>query len=389
VRTFRFALIGAAVAAPAAAQPVQFSAVASSEIGYAVNPFLAPGVTEGTMLASASIEPRLFYQDARSTTTVQGKYNRETYLHDFGHSDSGAIGLIRTDMLSQFLTSTVSANYSTTNQATINDPSLPLNDPLDIGRRTRTLTGSYQLQWQATARDQLSYGAQATHVTYGSRGDTNVGLGALASGYTQYAVNAGYNRVLDARTTVGAQVSLSSTRSSIYPDSRVIQPSLTAKRQLNAVWEIDGHVGVVFQHIEGPFASSTTSLGAGLNLCGAYPRTRICFQASHDTQPSGYGSLRKETSITVHLNHELDAHSRVTLNAQYLKDSGGGFPTVAGNLLVTNTKAVLASAEYDHDLTQRVSAGFGGRFQQRDLNAFPTGRSYSGSIHVKAKLGRM
>lgn len=389
MRALHLALLGAAVAAPAAAQPVQFSAVATSEIGYAVNPFLVPGVTEGSILAAVGIEPKLLYQTARSTTTLQGKYNRENYLNRFGHSDSGEIGLVRTDLLSQFLTSTLTGTYTTTNQARINDPAVAASDPLDIGRRTKTLAGSYQLQWQATARDQLSYGAQASHRSYGTGRSLGPGLGSLVSNYTQYSANAGYNRLLDARTTIGAQVSVSSTRSKIYPDSRVIQPSLTAKRQLNAIWEIDGHVGVVLQHVKGPFASSSTSLGLGLNLCGTYPRSTICIQASRDTQPSGYGSLREQTSVSVHLTHELDEHSRIRVNAQYLKDSSNDLPTVTGVRVVNNAKAFLGMAEYDRDLTPRISAGFGGRFQQRDLSTIGTGRSYGGSIHVRAKLGRM
>jgi len=40
------------MASPATAQSVQFSAVAQSEIGYETNPFLASGVTKGTVFAS-------------------------------------------------------------------------------------------------------------------------------------------------------------------------------------------------------------------------------------------------------------------------------------------------------------------------------------------------
>jgi len=44
--SYRLVLFGAALASSAAAQPVQFSAVVQSEIGYATNPFLAAGVTK-------------------------------------------------------------------------------------------------------------------------------------------------------------------------------------------------------------------------------------------------------------------------------------------------------------------------------------------------------
>ena len=386
MKYFRLVLLGAAIAAPATAQSVQFSAVAGSEIGYATNPFLASGVTKGTIFASASIAPRLFYETARSTTTLDGKYSREAYINNFGHTDSGTIELVRTDQLSQYLGSTLTANFETSNRATIDDPNQIVTDPLNIGRRTRTIMGSYGLQWQATARDQVSYGAQVSHLSYG--GSQIGGLGGVPSNYTQYGVNAAYNHSVDARTAVGAQVTLSTVRSQFYPDSRTIQPALTAKRQLTAVWEIDGHVGMVFSRIEGPFAKSTTSLGIGVNLCGEYPRTHVCLKFSRDTQPSGYGPLRTASSIDGELTHQLDEHSRISLNAEFVRDSSDGFSAV-GSQLLRNTKLLQGSADYDHDVTRRVSAGFGGQYRWRSLSGYPAARSYTGTVHVKAKLGRI
>jgi len=374
------------MAAPAAAQSVQFNAVAQSEIGYGTNPFLAPGLTEGSIFSSLSIAPNLIYQTARSTTTLQGKYSRDSYLHDFGHSDSGNVGLVRADQLTQFLSQTLTANFETTNRNTITDPTVAITDPLDVGRRTKTLSGAYQLQWQATARDQLSYGTQVTHQSYGASKDP--ALGSVLSSFTQYGVNGGYTHVLDARTSIGAQVSVSSVRSKIYPDSRSIQPSLTAKRQLTAAWEVDGHVGVVFSHIDGPFAKSSTSLGLGLNLCGAYPRTHLCLKVSRDTAPSGFGPLRTTTSAAVNLAEDLSEHSHLILNAQYLKDSSGSFSRT-GVPALRNTDAVVGTATYDRDLTQRISAGFGGKYQSRTLTGFSDAHSYEATVHVKAKLGRM
>ena len=386
MKPLRLALLGVAIAAPAAAQPVQFSAIAESEIGYGTNPFLAPDVTKGSMFASLSIQPRLFYQTARSTTALQGKYSRESYFNGFGYTDAGSVGLVRTDQLTQYLGTTLTASYVTTNRDTINDPDQVIVDPLNIGRRTRTFAGAYQLQWQASARDQLTYGAQISHLSYGS--SQTPGIGAIPSNYTQYGVNAGYNHVVDARTTVGAQVGLNMNKSRIYPDSRTVSPALTAKRQLSAAWEIDGHVGVTFSRIEGPFARSNTSLSLGVNLCGTYPLWHMCLNLSRDTQPSGYGPLRTTDAIGIQVARTLDEHSRISLNARYTKNASGKFETV-GPQTLNDGKVLLASADYDRDITQRISAGFGGQYRSRDISTTPTARSYTATIHVKAKLGRM
>lgn len=381
------ALLGAAVAAPAAAQSVQFSAIAEGQIGYGTNPFLAPDVTEGSAFVSASVAPRLFYQTARSTTTLQGQYKRDTYLHDFGYTDSGTVGLIRTDQLTQYLGTTLTASFVTTNQNTITDPNQVIVNPLDVGRRTKTLQGSYQLQWQASARDQLSSGATISHQTYGN-GKTS-GVSTVASDYTQVGANVGYNHAVDARTTVGAQVSLSAIHSQLYPNSRTIQPALTVKRQLSAAWEVDGHVGVILSHVEGPLARSSTSLGLGLNLCGTYPRTHICFRINRDTSPSGYGPLRTTNSVTAELSHNLTEHSHLTFQAQYAKDNSDSVAALPTSPIVRDSKFLLGSAEYDRDITQRISAGFGGKYKQRELTGYPDAHSYEATIHVRAKLGRM
>ena len=386
MKPLRLALIGAAMAAPASAQSVQFSAVADSEIGYATNPLLAPGVTKGSVFVSASIQPRLFYQTARSTTALQGKYSREKYFNGFGYTDAGSISLVRTDQLTQYLGTTLTASYTTTNRDTFKDPEQVILDPLNIGRRTRTFSGAYQLQWQASARDQLTYGAQISHLSYGS--GQIAGIGGIPSNYTQYGVNAGYNHVVDARTTVGAQIAVNMNKSKIYPDSRTISPAVTAKRQLSAAWEVDGHVGVNVSRIDGPLARTSTSLGVGVNLCGTYPLWHVCFNLSRDTQPSGYGPLRTVDAIGIQVVRSLDEHSRISLSGRFTKNASGKFE-VLGQRPLSDGKAFFASADYDRDITERISAGFGGQYRSRDLSAEPLARSYSATIHLKAKLGRM
>lgn len=385
----RLVLLAAAMSAPAAAQSVQFSAVAGTEVGYATNPFLASGVDKGGLTASASIAPRLQYQTARSNTILLGRYERQIYSNGFGYSDDGSVGVTRTDQLSQFLSSTLTGSYLTSNRDTINDPDAAISNPFDVGRRTKTLAGSDQLQWQASARDQISFGSQISHQSYGK--SETAGLDAVASEYTQYGTNASYNHNLDARTSIGAQVNVSAVRSALYPDSRTIQPALTARRQINAIWVVDGHIGVVFSRVEGPLPKSTKSLGLGLNLCGTYPRTNICVKLSRDTAPSGFGPLRTTSSIAVNVRQDLTERSHLGFTATFVRDSSGAFETAPAIPVQTvrNGKLLTETVSYDRDITQRISAGFGGQLKWRELSGYQQSRSYQGTIHVTAKLGRM
>lgn len=388
MKSFRFVLLAMAAATPAAAQQLQFSAVAQGNLGYGSNPFVRGGVTQASGFASGSFAPSLVYQTARSTTTLDGSYSRNQYFTLFGHTDSALASLKRVDLLTAHLVSTLSASFTSTNNATITDPAAIDNEPLNIGRRTYHSSGQYQLQWQASAKDQISYGAQIEHSSYGDATKSAIS-NLAASSYTQYAVNAGYNHLVDARTTIGAQVAVSTVRSKLYPDSRTIQPSLTAKRQLNAIWEIDGHVGVVLQHVYGPFANSTTAIGYGVNLCGTYPRTHLCVNAQHQTSPSGYGALRTNSSVGVDLTHDITEHSHIVLSASYYKTSSSKALLGPGAALAPKARALIASEQYDRDLTQRLSAGFGATYQWRDSGLSGSGHAVSASVHLRAKLGRL
>lgn len=380
-------LLAMGAAAPAAAQHVQFSGILQGDLGYGTNPFVRGGVTQASGFASGSFKPSLVYQTARSTTTLDGSYSRDQYFRLFGHRDTTLASLKRVDLLTEQLVSTLSGSFSSTNSATIADPAAINNEPLNIGRRVYHSSGQYQLQWQASAKDQFVYDAGIDHTSYGSGGQNAV-HSLSASPYTQYFVSGGYNRSIDARTTVGAQVTLSAVKSKFYPDSRTVQPSLTAKRQLNAIWEVDGHVGVVLQHVTGPFASSSTSISYGLNLCGVYPHTHLCIAAQHQTAPSGYGALRTNTSVSLNLSHDLTEHSRIEIAASYYKTSADR--SLLGQIGVAdNARAFLASEQYDRDLTQRLSAGFGATYQWRDSAISGSGRSVSASVHLRAKLGRL
>lgn len=380
-------LLTMAAATPAMAQQIQFSAILQGNLGYGTNPFVRGGVTQGSGFAQGSFAPSLVYQTARSTTTLEGTYNRSQYFTLFGHTDSALASLKRVDLVTAHLTSTLSGSFTSTNNATITDPAAIDNEPLNIGRRTYHTIGAYQLQWQASAKDQFVYGAQIEHSSYGN-GNKSGFTRLAASSYTQYAVNGGYSHAIDARTTVGAQVALSTVRSKLYPDSRTVQPSLTAKRQFSAIWEIDGHVGVVLQHVSGPFARSTTAIGYGVNLCGTYPRSHLCVSAQHQTSPSGYGALRTNSSVNLDFTHDLTEHSHIVISASYYKTSSDkALLGPAG--IAANARALLASEQYDRDLTQRLSAGFGATYQWRDSGISGSGHAVSASVHLKAKLGRL
>lgn len=377
-------LLGAAaLTAPAAAQSVELSARVKGDLGYGTNPFLRAGESRGTGLFTGLFAPRLAYETPRSTTALAGSYSRDQYFSNFGYTDSLGIHLTRNDRLSEYLTSNLTAGYTTSNRTTIVDEEAFVGEPFDLGRRTRSVNADEQLSWQASATDHFVAGADFRHQSYGQRSSIP---GAIASNYTTYSGNVGYDRVINARTSIGAEAILSVSHSARYPDSRTIQPAVTVKRQFSPAWSLDGHLGVVIQHVSGPFPQPGASLGYGLNLCGDYPHTHVCFSADHGTSATGYGSLRTQTSVSATLSRDLTEHSHVSFSARYYKSGGD---RVLGPLVARSTKAATATGDYDRDLTQRISAGFGGRFEWRDTQTPGSAHAVRGTVHISAKLGRI
>ncbi len=377
----------AAVAAPAASQPILFSAILKSELGYGTNPLLRGGVSDGSAYGSISFAPTFSYTQARAKTTLSGNYSRSQYLDHFHFTDTLSVALDRADQLTEHLTSHLEGKYQTTDRPTLDNGEDPAaNDPLNIGQRSRLASGSDTIQWQATAHDSVNFGSNISRMTYGGGGVN------FASNYTQYGWNASYSRVINARTSIGAQITYDLVNSQRYPQSQSYQPSVTLHRVINAIWTFDGHLGLVFQKIGGPFDSSSTSLGYGANLCGVYPRSRVCVGVDQQSSPSGFGGLRKDLNVHATFDRDLTEHSKLSFFAGYDRSSSSQQLLIE---TITKSRALQLRGDYSHDLSRRLSAGFGGRYQSRDTN-FSRGNDFLGSAHaiaglvnITAKLGRI
>src|SRR6187402_286247 len=138
MKQIRVALLAGVLAAPAAAQPILFSAIVKEEVGYSTNPFLRATDSRGAASSTTSVAPKLDYETALSDTQLVTSYTRDEYFSGFGYTDSLNVGLHRTDKLSQHLSSSLSGDYRTSNRAVVfDDATQTVTDPLDIGRRTR------------------------------------------------------------------------------------------------------------------------------------------------------------------------------------------------------------------------------------------------------------
>jgi len=380
-------LIAAAVlAAPVVAAPIKFSTLLNGELAYGTNPFLRPGVSMGSAFFRGSVAPKLSYDTGLTQTELDASYQREQYFRAFGHTETVRTNLTRSDQWSSRLRTNLTASYLNTNNASISDPTAPVINLIDLGRRTKMVSGNASLQWTAGAKDAVTYSVGIQHQTY-SRAAATIPQ-TLASSYTLYDMSTDYTHTLDSRTTIGVQASAYFVRSQRYPDTRSLQPALTLRRQLTAAWTLEGQLGVIFQHVAAPISRSNTSLSFGAKLCGVYTRTNICLEGHRAESPSGYGSLRKTTSFLASVDRAVSEHSHLRLNASYLK-SDSSTPPAGALVTLRQYSSLQAGAGYDRELSTRWSAGVDGLYRWRKTGQVGTAHGVTGSVHVTAKLGRM
>jgi len=379
------ALLGAVAGmAPATAEPIIFSGAVEGRLGYGTNPLLRDFSNAGSGFGQFSFQPTLTRTTARGTTTLQGNYTREQYFRRYDHSESITGSLGQTQQFSERVSGNARIGYTRTDNPLLGaafDPDLI--DVLAIGQRTTRIFGDAGLQVQPTARDGFSIGANASHTTYGKGGTL------IPRDYDQYGGNVAYNHTLSARTKVGLQVSATQLRSKYYPDTRSIQPAVTLSQVLSPIWTFNGSVGVIFQDVPGPFGGSTTSLGFQGALCGTYPRTTVCVSGGRQSSASGIGGLRNTLQASLDVDHKLTERSKLSAALSYT-DSSSIRESIAGDPRIGSSQRVLlVRGDYSHDVSQRVSVGFGARGQLRSTPGYGSRHGIAGTINIRAKIGRL
>jgi len=326
-------------------------------------------------------------------TILSAGYDRAEYLSHYGKSDSISADLRQTQQLSERLKGSAHVGYLNSLNPFIGnlnqpDPTVPtqpgidpLLDGLTVGQRTRSFNADADLDWTPSAIESVSVGGNYSRSTYGRR---NVGSGLpLASDYSSYGGNVSYMRAFGARTKLGLQFVANHTDSGLYGTSTSYQPNLIVQRTLSQYWSFNGSIGGIFQNAGGLINSTSHSLGFNAALCGTYPRISTCFTASRSTSSSGVGGLRSDLRFGTTFGYRINQRSRISANASY-SDSKTGTGLIAN----VSQKFGQTGVDYTRDLNQRISIGFGGRYQWRSLALTGTAHAFSGTVNLSAQFGR-
>lgn len=373
------ALVALAGSGARAATTTDYQIVGDLTAGYDSNPYL-DGNSHGSATINLSLAPEVTFGSATGSTVISGNFNRVEYLSHYSASTLYAAGITHTQEFSPELSGSASGSFSDSTSALLqpfSDDAAVDTDLLSSHQRIRTFGGTGGLQWTPSEHDSVSVNGNIERSIY--PGDVN-----QYGNYTSYGGSGSYNRLLSARTTIGAQMVINRTLYQIYPDSTVYEPRVTLKQKLNAEWTVNGSVGLILENSTSRTRSDhSTSASFDIDLCGEYTRLNVCFDASHDAEPSGYGGVRLRWNGSATVSYSITEHSRVSGTAGYARDSSSSDIDRTPSLSL-----IQANATYDRDLTRKLGLTVSAGYQRRSYNGFGNADGVSVSAGLRLTLGK-
>lgn len=365
-------------AAPAAAQPIDFSGSVDGHLGYAVNPRLARNRNDdGSGSASIGIDTALSQSTAVSETRLSANYQREQYFTNLGSTQSISAELSHSQSLSEALKINLSTSYSNSNNVLLGNSLSDTTGLTDfsLGGKTWSIGANGSLSWRMTGKDSLDLSALYIH----QRSVSDV----FRRSYDNYSGNFNYLHALNARTKIGLRTNATIYRSALS-NSTSIGPALALSQILSPIWVLNADVGVNFQHIQGQSGASGSngsSLGFHGSLCGTYPRSSLCFTAAQENSASAFGGLRRQLSGSVDFKYQLSPHSNISLQASATRSKANQFDAI------DDSNILRGQISYERMLSMRLSVGAEGRGAYLKSQGFGTARSVAGSVFARMKFG--
>jgi hypothetical protein len=363
------------------AQAVTAGGTLTGRIGYGDNPNIGLNSPGNSGVVGGTLTGWVQDRTETSSTRLTGMADLTQNFHYYGRFENYLATLEHQQTLSERLSGSVRLRYQDSiNLTSLSGLDTNTLDLLSVGQRTRTFAASGTLQWTPSARDNFYVSPDYTRSTY---------PGSLARNYTQYGVGGGYLRQVTAKMKVGVDLHAMAVRSTGFPHTGSYQASVRLTYDFSPIWKFDGNVGLIRQ--VGQLGGSVSTPGFSATICGTYPRYSICFNASRQSSSSGFGGLRTDNRAGVDASYKLSQRSNLNFSAIYDISKS---PTVS---LIPTQKFFEFSGGYSRTITDRLSAGFSGRYQYRDYGDIvglvgvtdTSVTGYSVTLDVTYKFGRI
>jgi hypothetical protein len=383
----------AVVVSSAACAETQIGADLSADGGYATNPFSSGSGSAGSATVTVGITPFIALLSPAGSTRITGDIRRTEYSRRYDGQTDYSGGIASNLQLSPRTSLTGSVSYASRVINALNPIANPLNplpldpnvpiiiDPTTSGifqQRTKTLSGGLQLSQQLSARDTITLNANTAITRFGNST-------LVQSDYDYYGGGIGYQRVIGANTSIGANVGLGRTtyRRSGFGSTTSISPALTFATKLSPRLTLNADAGVTFTDTDVAGGSRRFTAPSGsISLCDTGSRANFCVQAARTIAPSAFNGVSRQTTFGLRHSYQLDPRSQLTTSVNYGRQSG-----VAGISRQQTLDYGMASIGYNRQLTRRLSAVATVSYADSFKSVAARRANFYGSVGVRYRIG--
>lgn len=369
--------------------------------GYSSNPSLSFGSDQGSGFGRLAIHAVHSRVSARSTTLLSGYAENVSYFNHHGSQQSANLYGHHDVAVSEHarLFGDVSATYQEGGALDTRVLALPIIPPpipggtltppilvpgsadfLSVTGRTFTISGHGGGTFALGPHDDLSLSSGLDHTIFHS--------GPERTSYTRIPVTVAYDRVLSARTTVGARVTADKTDYDGPTNFRVITPQLTGRVQLAQRVSLDGAIGASFSRVDtGTVVTHSTGLSAQASLCGQGEASFYCARFFANEQSPTTAGPARQIGGGIDYSRRLDANQTVQFSLG-VEHYSTPVSVITGQTFSSSTY-YHAAASYARRIGSRLYGGVNLSARTLTQNGPDPNADFNGSLFIRYRFGNV
>jgi hypothetical protein len=335
--------------------------------GYATNPILSSNDDTGSAFGRIAVHAVHTRISTRTTTVLSGFAQNLFYTNHYGAQQSIDLSGRHDARVSEKLRIFGDADFyydkgGQLDTRILGVPNIPLvpgttvppvllpdgSDFLSVTGRQYRAAGHVGAQLALSATDYVNASSGIEHVVFKS--------GSIDTRYTTIPVSIGYDRQINARTTIGARIVASNTEYNGPSSIRVITPEATIQTNLSERLTFTGDIGASFASIDdGVTTRHTTGLAADATLCSIGELSRLCARGSINEQAATAAGPARTISFGLDYSRRLAADDTINLSVNANRYSR---PTsfITGQTF-SHATYVRGAADYSRRLNNRLFGG--------------------------------
>lgn len=353
---------------------------------------------EGAFAFVVSVDPRLVWQDERSTVSIDSNFRYSQYLDTYGSDEAGRVAGAANQQLSERTSVFARAGFQTS-RSSVRDsffrstgdpfdpdfvPEIPLSDVSVLGRRTRvnTLDASGGIAHVLGPSDSIAFSISGSRSTFSD---------ITRSDYRTGSANMQYSRRLSERTSIIGSLgfTLSDYLSQRDGDAKIVSPQIGVEHQLNERVSINASAGVSYAIIDQGVGSSnkSTYFSGSFSICDRGVRSTLCASASRGAGPTALGGVSSSTIASIKYDLAVTPKDRVSVSARYGRTNRSSDPIFG--LQQGSRDIIGVQGTYSREINERLSLDVTPSYSKIYEPGLQRDSNFSAIISLRLRLGKL